>query len=432
MRPRRRPKRSEGRLRGGICEAGHSPFFLHLFPHCSTRLPALISHYEKKQITHRLPVDFVSRVLQDFNSGRLNVSMATRMLGIGKTRLYELRHAWLKDRKFFLPTTSGGNHNQRWPLEVDSFLKGFLPLQNPPNYQLVCDEMDRLCGFKRARSSLRSYVQNYFPHLVPPPVRKPRTYRRFRRAYIGELWQHDSSIHQWWPAEDKQVLLLTLDDHSGLNLAGCFVESDTTWNHFCHFRQAFETWGIPQAIYTDALSLFGPSSTNDRSDPRSEFQRALKDLGVAHLVAPTPQAKGKIERRFGTFQKRMVTLLAHAKVQTWIQANEVLQMEITRQNRTLSRSTDKIPLESWNQQILNATTRIRPCPAPSLLDLHFSLRHSRRVNLDQTIDFAGQNYVIAPTTRKSVTIILHPDRKLWILQHPPTAVWPPVLGQFSL
>lgn len=83
----------------------------------------------------------------------------------------------------------------------------------------------------------------------------------------------------------------------------------------------------------------------DYSDPKSEFQRALLGLGVSHLVAPTPQAKGKIERRFGTFQRRLVTLLAHACVNTWPHANEVLQMEIARQNRTLNRSLGKVPDE---------------------------------------------------------------------------------------
>ena len=49
---------------------------------------------------------------------------------------------------------------------------------------------------------------------------------------------------------------------------------------------------------------------------------------MADLVAPTPQAKGKIERRFGTFQRRLVTLLANARAQTWRQSDDVLQMEI--------------------------------------------------------------------------------------------------------
>jgi hypothetical protein len=371
-------------------------------------------------------------VLADFNAGSLDPLTAAGNLGVSRTRLYELRAAFLRNKPDFGPKPSGGAHRGPWPAEVSTFLKGFLPLQNPPNYQLVADEMERLCHFKRARSSVEAYVKSHLSHLVPAPQRKPRTYRRFRRARIGELYQHDSSIHQWWPAPDKQYLLLTVDDHSGRNVAGTFVSAETTWNHFMHFRRAFEIHGLPDAIYTDGLSLFGPSSSSDHSDPKSQFQRALRGLGVAHLVAPTPQAKGKIERRFGTFQNRMVTLLAHAKVETYEHAEEILQMEIIRQNRTKQRNTGQVPLEVWDRQLLENEGEILLKPISSLLDLHFSLRTTRKVNNDQTIDFEGQNYEIGTTARKSVTIVHHPNQKFWVVDQDPKDIWPPILGTFGL
>jgi len=343
-----------------------------------------------------------------------------------------MRSLWLATRITYRPKASGGDRHGLWPAKVRTFLEGFLPVQNPPNYQLVCDELERLCLFTRARSTIEACVKGHFAHLVPAPPRRNRVYRRFRRAKIGELWQHDSSIHQWWPAPHKQTLLLTVDDHSGLNVAGRFVTSDTTWNHFLHFRQAFESRGIPEIVYTDGLSLFGPSSSDDYADPKSQFQRALRSLGVTHLVAPTPQAKGKIERRFGTFQKRLVTLMAHASVKTWKQADEILQMEILRQNNKLTRSTGKIPARVWADALLAGNASLRPCPPSSLLDLHLSLRASRRVNHDLTIDFEGLNYEISATKRKSVSIVHHPNSKFWVVEHPPKDVWPSVLGAFSL
>jgi hypothetical protein len=388
--------------------------------------------FEKKQISHRLPPGFVRRTLADFNAGLLDATSAASQLGVGRTRLYQLRSAFLANPDSFSPNPSGGDRRGDWPPEAKRFLAEFLPLQNPPNFQLVADELKRLCGFVRARSAVETYVKAHYAHLVPSPARKPRSYRRFRRARIGELWQHDSSIHQWWPASSKQTLLLSTDDHSGLNLAGRFVPSDTTWNHFEHFRQAFETWGLPQIIYTDGLSLFGPSSSSDRTDPKSEFQRALRGLGIAHLVAPTPQAKGKIERRFGTFQRRLITLLAHARADSWQQADEVLQMEIARQNRTRNRSLGKVPLQAWQAQALSQESRMRSCPPAALLDLHLSLRCSRRVNHDHTIDFEGLNYEISATNRKFVTLVHHPGHRFWVLDHPPKDVWPPVLGAFTL
>jgi hypothetical protein len=111
---------------------------------------------------------------------------------------------------------------------------------------------------------------------------------------------------------------------------------------------------------------------HDHADPRSEFQRALRSLHVAHLVAPTPQAKGKIERTFQTFQNRLVTLLAHAEVNDWKSADLILQMEIQRQGRKTQRTTGRIPSEVWKEQILKRSARLSPAPASSLLDLHLS------------------------------------------------------------
>ncbi len=391
-----------------------------------------MSGYEKKQVCKRLPTIFVREILDSFNAGALGAAEAAEELGVGRTRLYEMRTDFLRARKAYVPGGSGGGHRGAWPAEVLGFLEKFMPLQRPPNYQLVADELLRLHGFKRARSSIEAYAKTNLAHLVAGEKSKRKVYRRFRRACVGELWQHDSSIHQWWAGCAKQILLLTVDDCSGLVLGGRFVSSETTWNHFGHFRSIFEEWGLPLAIYTDALSLFGASSSDDCCDPVSEFQRALLGFDVAHLVAPTPQAKGKIERRFGTFQRRMLALLAHAGVSDYPAGNEVLRMEIGRQNQTILRTTGRKPLDVVQEQILAKTAQLRPCPPPSLLDLHLSLRARRRVNNDQTIDFEGRNYPIADTAKKYVSIIHHPGSKFWVIEERPKNIWPVVLGSYTL
>lgn len=103
-----------------------------------------------------------------------------------------------------------------------------------------------------------------------------------------------------------------------------------------------------------------------------------------------------------------------------------------RQNNTSNRSTGQVPLQVWQKALSEKSGSLRPCPLPTLLDLHLSLRSTRRVNHDLTIDFEGRNYEISPTKRKTVTIIHHPNRCFWVIEHPPTAIWPPVLGAFSL
>jgi hypothetical protein len=64
--------------------------------------------------------------------------------------------------------------------------KGFPPLRNPPDFQPVADEMDRLHDFKRTRPTVEDCVKAHYAQMIPQPGRKPRTYRRFRRAHVGE------------------------------------------------------------------------------------------------------------------------------------------------------------------------------------------------------------------------------------------------------
>ena len=389
----------------------------------------------KHPLAKRLTLEFLHQTLDAFNGGDLDPDTAAQLLSVSRSHLFRLRAAWLRQPSDCTLQLSGGNHRSAWPAEVQQFLQAFLPLQRPPNYQLVADELATRFAFQRDRKSLAAYARRHFPLLVhaPAPIAKPR--RRWERARLGELWQHDSSIHPWWPAADKQTLLLTVDDHSRKLLAAVFVPTDTTWHHFQHFRRAFTLHGLPVALYTDGLALFGHESTRDGLDPRSEFQRALTALGVSHLVAPSPQAKGKIERRFGTFQKRIVTLLAYEKIADYAPAQERLARELARQNRTVCRTTGLSPNDACAKAQEEKREVMRPGPDPSLLDLHLALHLRRRVNADHQVDFLGRSWPISATARHSVTLIHHPQSQFWVVSQPPKPPqnrWPDILGKFSL
>jgi hypothetical protein len=375
------------------------------------------------------------QTLDAFNRGELDTDTAAQLLNVSRAHLFRLRAAWLQHPTTFSLHLSGGDHHAAWPDDVQAFLRAFLPLQRPPNYQLVADELAARFAFQRDRKSVAAYARAHFPLLVNAPAPAPKPRRRWQRAKVGELWQHDSSIHQWWPAAQKQTLLLTVDDHSRELVAGVFVPTDTTWHHFQHFRHAFAVHGRPLAIYTDGLALFGHQSTTDGRDPRSEFQRALTALGITHLVAPSPQAKGKIERRFGTFQKRILALLAYEKITDYGPAQQLLARELSRQNRTLCRTTGLSPDQACAKARAEHRIALRPCPDQTLLDLHLAIYLGRRVNADHQIDFLGRSWPIGPTARHSVTIIHHPQRQFWVVPNPPTPPhnrWPDILGRFSL
>ena len=389
----------------------------------------------KKQIAKRLTRLFLQQILRQFNEGLIDATDAGQHLQISRAHLYRLRTRFLKERSHFAAKLSGGDHWPDWPPEAIAFLKKFLPLQKPPNFQLVADELKTRLGFQRHRESVAAFARNHFPNLLCQPEPRPKARRRWERSRLDELWQHDSSIHQWWPADEKQTLLLTVDDHSRKLLGAVFVPTDTTWNHFEHFRRLFLQHGMPLVVYTDGLSLFGHDSMADDRDPCSEFQRAFSALGVTHLVAPSPQAKGKIECRFGTLQKRLVAILAYEKITSYAPAQSVLDREVQRQNTTPCRTTGLSPNAAWEKALIEKRTATRPCPPATLLDLHLALHLKRRVNTDHQIDFLGQSWHITPTNRSSITLIHHPRRQFWAVTQapaPPLNLWPEILGNYSL
>lgn len=387
----------------------------------------------EKQLAHRVGSELVTEILKLFNSGEMDWQTAAERLQIGRARLYTLRAEWLAGRKKLCLEPSGGNHKALWPEAVQNFLREFLPVCKPLNYALISEQLSRRFAFERSRSTVAEYIQKHHSELIARSAPGPKPRRRWETAAVGELWQHDSSPHRWWSAASLQTLILTADDHSRRIVAGRF-DVDTTWSHFCHLRPAFQRYGCPASFYTDGLSLFGHTSADDRLDTATQFQRALGALKVNHRVAPSPQAKGKIERLFGTFQKRLVTLLRFEKIRDIDQANQLLQREIDHYNQAhLHRTTGLTPDQAWQKALQEKRSRLRPAPAETLLDLHLALHIPRRVSSASSVEFLGRTWKITPTRHHSVLIIHHPNQRFWIV--PPTknpSKWPDVLGCYSL
>jgi hypothetical protein len=308
----------------------------------------VIECHDEKQLLNRLPAEYVEQILSKFNAGKMDAWTAEERLGIGRSMLYRLRYQWLKNEKLGV---SGGNREPSWPSNVLDFIEGFLPHCEPLNYALIADELLRRFGFERSPRSVARLIDARWPEFVSRLPKGPKPRRRWQCAGNGELLQHDSSPHPWWTSPSYPYLILTLDDHSRKILAGRFIESETTWNHFCHFRFIFEKFGLPQCVYTDGLAVFGHESMrNDSEDILSQFQRVMRALDVAHYVAVDAPAKGKIERRFGYFQKRLVSLLRADNIQNYDDANQLLQDHIQFYNHHhICKTIGLTPEQAWEK-----------------------------------------------------------------------------------
>lgn len=145
---------------------------------------------------------------------------------------------------------------------------------------------------------------------------------RERRAAFGELAMMDSSPFPWLEDRGPQCHLVAMIDDATSRFWGRFVEHDTTEENLRTLEGWLRRWGRPVALYTDKDSIFqpaGPARIEEqlRGEPvRTQFGRALAELGIEWIAAHSPQAKGRIERLFGTLQDRLVKQMRLAEVCT--------------------------------------------------------------------------------------------------------------------
>jgi hypothetical protein len=218
---------------------------------------------------------------------------------------------------------------------------------------------------------------------------------RPRRSARGELVQWDTSEHDWLEGRGEKLYLIHMLDDATSELTACFVSHDSTAENLRLLWTYLERHGRPVAFYTDKAALFQntPKVARDQKElPREERQplpptqigRALRELGIAWIAAHSPQAKGRVERSFGTAQDRLVKGLRVAGARTLDEANRYLEEEF-------------VPW--WNQHLVvapaNPTDAHRSLGAEHDLAAALSHVEVRQVANDYTIRFRGGLYRIA-------------------------------------
>jgi hypothetical protein len=158
----------------------------------------------------------------------------------------------------------------------------------------------------------------------------PKPVKRWQIRDLDALWQYDSTPHPFVPdARHKQVLLDLLDDATRYNVGARLHHAETLLAHFNFLSRAFKNHGLPLALYLDYHSFFFTHAP----DAFTQLGAALHFYGVALRYAPTPQAKGKIERRHDYWQKRLPPLLAADRVRELEGANHLLDQLLPRVNQ---------------------------------------------------------------------------------------------------
>lgn len=290
--------------------------------------------------------------------------------------------------------------------------KGNRALPDTERAKIICLLRERYIGFKptfageqlAARHQIHRDPKTIRQIMIDEKLWKPKsrhaqiTHRQWRerKAHYGEMEQFDGSYEHWF--EDrapKCCLLAAVDDATGTITRAQFVADEGVLPVFAFWKEYVQEQGKPHSIYLDKLSTYKLSDdlAKENHDALSQFERAMMDLGIKPISANSPQAKGRIERLFGTLQDRLIKELRLANICTIASANRFL-------------ANDFIPR-------FNKRFGVAPCSAANLhtplsareranLDSTFSRHIPRTVRNDFTVSYQKQWYQL--TNQQPVTV----------------------------
>jgi hypothetical protein len=214
----------------------------------------------------------------------------------------------------------------------------------------------------------------------------------------GMLLQVDGSHHRW--LEDRGpwcTLLLAVDDATGTVPCALFSDREDTENYFRLMTGVIQQHGIPLALYSDRHIVFrNPRPTSDNLEPSiadnrkpTQFGRAMRELGITHVFAHSPEAKGLVERANGTFQDRLVAELRLAGASTLAQANTILESFLPRFN------------QRFGVPAAQPEPAYRPIDPGLDIDGVLCIKEKRRVARDNTVRYHGRTLQLFPGTDRS-------------------------------
>lgn len=233
-----------------------------------------------------------------------------------------------------------------------------------------------------------------------PRRRRPPRHRRRRERMpqAGLLVQLDGSNHDWLQQRGPRLTLIAaIDDATGEVRAATFRDEEDAHGYFIVLRQLVQTKGIPVAVYSDRHGIFRKTKQasptlreqlQGHTAAPTQIARALQELGIRWIPASSPQAKGRIERLFGTFQDRLQVELRLAGVHDRDGANAFLRKFLARYNRRFA------------QPPADPTPAYRPWPSGLDPQTVFCFKYTRVVSNDNTLILAPHHIQLLPNPRR--------------------------------
>ena len=327
-----------------------------------------------------------AEVLWKVSKSSLSLAKAAELLGVSYRQVLRL---W---KRFQLDGASGLKHGLRDRVSNHRFDAGrrerVLELYRAKSGDfgptLAVEYLGKLAGEELSEETLRQWLIEAGMWSARRRGAPHRQWRE-RREHWGEMIQRDGSDHDWFEGRrEKASMMVMIDDATNWTHAK-FFESETTAAAMTVFGEYVGHYGRPRSLSVDRASI--DETTRDstveealqETAPLTQFGRAMRELGVELILAHSPQAKGRVERRHGVFQDRFVKALRLQQINTRESANSYLEREY------LDELNEKFPVAARSSLNLH-----RPLPRGLNLNHVLCYQEQRVVQNDWTVSWCNR------------------------------------------
>jgi len=355
-------------------------------------------------------------VISKVKEGYLTIREASRILNLSERQVKRLKKGVKQEGAIALIHKNRGWKPAKSILEKvreEVVNRALLPEYDGINYSHFRDLLEERECIILSYASVRRILK-------AAGIKSPKKHRRVKRhlsrprkTQAGILVQIDASPHDWLEGRGPyMVLLAIIDDATSKVLGAIFRKEEDTDGYFIVLEQMVMRYGVPLAGYSDRHSIFvSPKSERlsiedelaGKTVPLTQVGRTLAALGIQHLKALSPQAKGRIERLFGTFQDRLVIEMRLAGIKTLEEANAFLVNYVEMHNRQFS-------VQPESQK-----SAFRKAPEKKVLRQILCRHEKRKASNGSTISYGGKTYQLVDTSKALVP--LAPKAQLTLLLH---------------
>ncbi len=339
------------------------------------------------------------QLLNRMLEGAMKVSEAASLMGLSERHTWRLLAAYRKEGAAALSHGNRGRvPNHTIPGQVKArvleLARGTYAGFNHTHLSEILAERE---GLDLSRPTVRRI-------LVSAGIKSPRhrrrpkhRIRRERYSQEGMLLQIDGSRHDWLEGRGPYLTVIgAIDDATGTVPFALFREQEDAHGYLLLLERTIKVKGVPLALYSDRHGIFErspaePESLDEQLQGKrnpTQFGRALRELGIESILAQSPQAKGRIERLWGTFQDRLVSLLRLAGASNADEANQVLWEFLPGFN------------ERFGVPPQQPGSAYRTLPEGLQLESMLCFKYQRTVANDNTIHFAGQVLQLLPDMQR--------------------------------